>query len=115
MRSPIEECSPGLRHNVSEPTQIIEEGDSAVTVVWDDGLESTFNARDLRIACPCASCIDEWTGAKRLDESRVPEAITFSGISIVGRYALNFRFSDGHDTGIFSFALLRKIADSSTK
>ena len=100
---------------MSEPTQIIEESDSAVTVVWDDNFESTFEARALRISCPCASCIDEWTGAKRLDESQVPESITFRGVSIVGRYALNFRFSDGHDTGIFSFALLRKLADHSPK
>jgi len=93
-----------------EPTKISEESDSELLVSWSDNTDSLYKARALRIQCPCAGCIDEWTGEKRLDESKVPENVTFNNISLVGRYALNFVFSDGHDTGIYSFDLLRKLA-----
>lgn len=94
-----------------EPVQIIEENDAEITIQWSDGAESKYTAPDLRRACPCAGCIDEWTGAKILQADQVPDDINFGHISIVGRYALNFHFSDGHETGIFSFAYLRKLAD----
>ncbi|MGE3467529.1 MAG: DUF971 domain-containing protein [Pyrinomonadaceae bacterium] len=92
-----------------EPTQIIEESDSEVSIKWSDDTETSYTAPQLRRACPCASCINEWTGEKILDEGRIPDDLTFSTISIVGRYALNFHFSDGHDTGIFSFKYLREM------
>lgn len=93
-----------------EPVRIIEESDAALTIEWSDGQEIRYSAPILRRACPCAGCIDEWTGEKRLDEKAVADDLAFKHISIVGRYALNFHFSDGHDTGIFSFAYLRKIS-----
>ncbi len=43
-----------------------------------------------------------------LDDAKITEDLTFTNIGIVGRYALNFNFSDGHDTGIFSFVYLRE-------
>ena len=92
-----------------EPLQIIEESDSELTIKWSDDTETTFNAPQLRRKCPCATCIDEWTGAKRLDERSVPDDLTIKSTAIVGRYALNFNFSDGHDTGIFSFKYLREL------
>lgn len=96
-----------------EPTQIIEENDSEISIKWSDDKETKYNAAQLRRACPCASCIDEWTGEKRLKDETVSEDINFSHISIVGRYALNFHFSDGHETGIFSFKFLRDLSDNS--
>jgi DUF971 family protein len=44
-----------------------------------------------------------------LEAASVADDLSFKHISIVGRYALNFHFSDGHDTGIFSFAYLRQL------
>jgi DUF971 family protein len=93
-----------------EPTQIIEESDSEVSIKWSDDTETRYSASHLRRSCPCAQCVDEWTGKKTLDERNIPDDITISSTSIVGRYALNFHFSDGHDTGIFSFEYLRKLA-----
>jgi DUF971 family protein len=93
-----------------EPTRIIEEGDAELSIEWSDGLSSTYKAPELRRACPCAGCVDEWTGKKILDDAKIDETLSFRHISIVGRYALNFHFSDGHDTGIFSFDYLRKFS-----
>lgn len=95
-----------------EPLRIIEESDSAISIEWSDGSSSTFEAFGLRAACPCAGCVNEWTGEKMLDPRSIPADISFGHISIVGRYALNFHFSDGHDTGIFSFKYLRDIGRS---
>lgn len=94
-----------------EPLQIIEENDSEISIKWSDDLETKYNAVELRRSCPCASCIDEWTGVKRLDDRSVAEDLNFASISIVGRYALNFHFSDGHDTGIYSFKFLRELSE----
>lgn len=94
-----------------EPLRIIEESDSAVTIEWSDGAENLYNAVSLRRNCPCAGCIHEWTGEKILNPETVPDDLSFTHITVVGRYALNFHFSDGHDTGIFSFKYLRGLDD----
>jgi len=94
-----------------EPTQIIEENDRELSIKWSDDAETSYNAVQLRRNCPCASCVNEWTGEKILNEASVPEELTITSTSVVGRYALNFHFSDGHNTGIFSFQFLRKLSE----
>ena len=96
-----------------EPTQIIEESDSEVSIKWSNDAETRYSAAPLRRQCPCASCINEWTGEKILRNESVPDNLKFNHISIVGRYALNFHFSDGHDTGIFSFKYLLEMQEPS--
>lgn len=96
-----------------EPVQIIEESDADVSIKWSDETETRYNAAELRRSCPCAGCVNEWTGEKTLKAEQITDDLTFKHISIVGRYALNFHFSDGHETGIFSFAFLKKLSDSS--
>lgn len=93
-----------------QPLQIVEESDSRLSIKWSDNNESKYTAAELRRVCPCASCRDEWTGEKILDERQISDDLTFTAMSIVGRYALNFVFSDNHDTGIFSFEYLRKLS-----
>ena len=94
-----------------EPVQIVEESDSELTINWSDDAETTYTASGLRRSCPCAQCVNEWTGEKMLSDESVPDDIHFSHISVVGRYALNFHFSDGHETGIYSFAMLRRLSE----
>ena len=97
-----------------EARQIIEESDSEISIVWSDETENKYNAAELRRACPCAGCVNEWTGEKMLKAENVAEDLSFSSIAIVGRYALNFNFSDGHDTGIFSFQFLKQLAENNS-
>ena len=92
-----------------DPIQIIEESISRLSIKWSDDSETAYAAAELRRSCPCASCVNEWTGQKILDDAQIGDDMSFTNISIVGRYALNFQFSDGHDTGIFSFDYLRKL------
>lgn len=95
-----------------EPLQIIEESDSEITIAWSDGQETSYQASDLRRRCPCAGCVNEWTGERTLKPETVADGLSFKNIAVVGRYALNFNFSDGHETGIFSFKYLREIAET---
>ena len=44
-----------------------------------------------------------------LDPATIADDLTFRKIALVGRYALNFNFSDGHETGIFSFKYLKDL------
>ena len=95
-----------------EPLQVIEESDSEISIVWSDDAETKYNAAELRRNCPCAGCVNEWTGEKILRDESVSDDLSFTHTSIVGRYALNFHFSDGHDTGIFTFKFLRQLAEN---
>lgn len=78
-------------------------------IEWKDGAVTEHRARDLRLACPCASCIEEGTGRPLLDPASVPEDILLFGSELVGRYGLTFFWSDGHKTGIFSWPRLREL------
>ena len=85
------------------PTQ---EG-SALRILWEDDHESTYVPWDLRMSCPCAGCVDELSGKRTLTEATVPTGIYPKKIDYVGRYALQFLWSDGHDTGLYSYEYLR--------
>jgi len=94
-----------------EPVQIIEENEREISIKWSDDAETRYHAAQLRRSCPCASCVNEWTGEKMLKDESVSNDIIIDSTSVVGRYALNFHFSDGHETGIFSFNYLRKLSE----
>lgn len=80
-------------------------------IVWSDDREDFLAPRELRLACPCASCVDEMTGEKILDPASVGAGVTIESWEEVGRYALAFRFSDGHRTGLYTFELLRELGE----
>jgi DUF971 family protein len=88
-----------------EPT----EDASALRIRWRDGHVSDFPPRLLRIQCRCAGCVDEFTGRPILRPEDVPADVYPLAIHYVGRYALQFDWSDGHSTGIFPFEFLRRI------
>jgi DUF971 family protein len=78
-------------------------------IQWQDGHVSEYEPRYLRTACRCAGCVDEMTGRPILRPDSVPEDVHPLAINYVGRYALQFQWSDGHDTGIFPFRYLRDL------
>ncbi|HUH12559.1 MAG TPA: DUF971 domain-containing protein [Longimicrobiales bacterium] len=90
------------------PREVAPTEDGArLRITWEDGHISEYPPRHLRIACHCAGCRDEMTGRPLLDPARVPADVHPLKIDYVGRYALAFSWSDGHDTGIYPFELLR--------
>jgi ATP-binding protein involved in chromosome partitioning len=94
------------------PAAIEQAGPDQLRIRWSDGVESLYAVRQLRLACRCAHCIEEMTGRPLLDPSGVPPDVRPLRIRPVGRYALQFDWSDGHDTGIYSFEYLRQLHDA---
>ena len=94
-----------------EPREIKQEDDFTIRITWADQEQCTYKASELRRSCPCAQCVNEWTGERVLKPESVPEEIEIKDLSLVGRYAINFRWSDGHETGIYSFRYLRELCD----
>ncbi len=63
--------------------------------------------RDLRLACPCAHCVEEMSGRPLLDPATVPAEVMPRKITSVGTYAVIVDWSDGHGTGIYTYRYLR--------
>jgi DUF971 family protein len=94
-----------------EPREIMQEGEAGLRITWGDGHVCLYEAPALRRACPCAQCVNEWTGQRVLKPEAVSDEIQIGNIAIVGRYALNFVWSDRHETGIYSFRYLRELCE----
>ncbi|MBK7594505.1 MAG: DUF971 domain-containing protein [Gemmatimonadetes bacterium] len=76
-------------------------------VQWDDqGHLGAFETRAVRLACPCAGCVEEMTGRPLLDPATVPLDVTAEALEPVGGYGLRIRWSDGHSTGIYTYGFL---------
>jgi ATP-binding protein involved in chromosome partitioning len=91
----------------------IRRRDDGLRITWvQDGPAAHLPARDLRLACPCAACRDEMTGTPLLDPLRVSEDIQPSAVALVGTYGVRISWSDGHDTGIYTFDTLREMVSA---
>ena len=87
----------------------VELSETGVAVLWDDGHESSYEAKSLRINCGCAECVEEWSRSKLLDPATVAADIKAEDYLMVGAYAVQFLWSDAHYTGIYPFEMLRRL------
>ncbi len=76
---------------------------------WDDGVGTELSARELRLGCPCAACVEEWSGRRIVEPGQIPEDIGVASLEPVGNYAASIGFTDGHATGIYSWKTLRSL------
>jgi DUF971 family protein len=94
----------------SAPPVAIQRRDDGILITWTAGSAPVLvPARALRLACPCAECVEEMTGQQILDPARVAADIRPVQLELVGSYALRVRWSDGHATGLFTWAKLREV------
>ena len=91
---------------IDEPESFELATPQSLVIRWPGGKVDTFSAYDLRINCSCAACVDEVSGKRSLDPNSIPLDISIKGMEKVGRYGLSLDFSDGHDTGIYTFKRL---------
>jgi DUF971 family protein len=94
------------------PLKIKVENQQYLNILWEDNLESKIELQTLRSACPCAVC----TTGKDPNKDNLPfQSLKIGGeleiadIKLVGNYALNIFWKDGHNTGIYEFTLLRRL------
>ena len=83
--------------------------EDGVAIEWDDGHQGVHDAMFLRVNCGCAECVEEWSNRKLLDPATVPADIHAEDYLMVGRYAVQFLWSDAHYTGIYPFDVLRRL------
>lgn len=96
------------------PRHIERVGNDRIAIDWSDGLRRTYTARQLRDACPCATCREKRAEPAKPNLLQVlaPEEtlpLTVGGMKPVGQYAYAIAFSDGHDTGIYTLEYLREL------
>ncbi len=84
--------------------------DGAVEVRWRDGAVDRLGFEYLRNNCPCATCVDEWSGERRSLTLLLPSTFAPRQLIPVGNYGTRIQWNDGHDTGIYSHHLLRRLA-----
>ncbi len=91
---------------------------TGVEIDWKDGHQSAWTFAWLRNACPCATCHEEREKTGRAIGVAKPKEQTLLvmyeppvkplEVSPVGKYALKFNWSDGHESGIYSWEYLRR-------
>ena len=97
-----------------KPTNIeVDRQQAEVRITWADGFRSIYTLDYLRQICPCAVCNEVRNNQDPL-RLLTPDKIVQKGelraeqpVEIVGNYALQFFWADGHNTGIYSFDYLR--------
>lgn len=98
-----------------QPTNLAISGETQLRISWNDGQTREYTFRELRDACPCASCREQRqkpAGPAPLLQVLSPQEaapLKITGMQPVGNYAYTIEFSDGHDTGIFTLEQLREL------
>ena len=87
-----------------------------MTVTWDDGTSSEYPIAYLRRMSPSAEQRELRREMEENPLAVLPDSIarhegplTAIDAELIGSYAIKIKFSDGHDTGIFSWTYLRQI------
>jgi DUF971 family protein len=100
------------------PTALSLTPENRLLVDWSDGQRRSYTVRGLREACPCATCREK-RDKPPPDPFALPmlktvqtQPLTIAAMQPVGNYAYAIHFSDGHDTGIFAFDLLRQLGEA---
>jgi DUF971 family protein len=97
------------------PQNIQQIGDE-LAIAWSDGTESFLRLEALRRACPCAGCggePDVLGHVVRPEVRYTPASFALRGWAPVGGYALQLRWGDGHDSGLYTFPYLQRLSHAS--
>jgi DUF971 family protein len=95
------------------PTGIrAQQAEQVLELTWTDGRADRLPYHHIRANCPCASCRDEWTGARILDAATIRPDLRIEGLEGVGSYAVRIVWNDGHGSGLYTWEQLRDLAGS---
>ena len=97
------------------PTNIrARQSEQVLELTWAVGEEFRLPYRYLRGECPCATCRDEWTGARILQPASIRPDLQLEGMEGIGSYAVRFSWNDGHSSGLFTWENLQRLCQSYT-
>lgn len=92
----------------------IQQIGNELAIKWTDGSESFIALEQMRRACPCAGCKGETDIMGNLyknpEQTLTPKAFVLVKFTVVGGYAIQPVWADGHNTGLYSFEYLRALA-----
>jgi DUF971 family protein len=89
--------------------------DGKMHIEWKNGEHTIYDYWELRTACPCAECVDEFTNERILDPNSVSKDIDVHTSAFIGNYGIEIQWSDGHAHGIFTFKDLRDVFPHETR
>lgn len=87
----------------------IKSDENVVFLKWEDGSSVTIDHKALRLQCPCAHCVDEFTGEQKIKAEDIKDTIAPKEITPLGNYAISIAWNDGHSTGIYPFKFLKEL------
>ncbi len=99
------------------PTKLERSAESELRIVWTDGQVRCYAISELRKQCPCATCREQRKAEPeappllQVIDPREAAPLTIKSMKPVGAYAYSIEFSDGHDTGIYTFESLRSLGE----
>ena len=98
-----------LQPGLLRPTNItVDKKNAELRLEWDDGHQSAYSFEQLRAACPCAECRAHRSGADPLSHAAVI-SLGMDSANLVGNYAIQFTWDDGHHFGIYTWEYLRAL------
>ncbi len=104
-----------------QPTKLELMDDNRLLIEWSDQQRRQYSVAELRDGCPCATCREKRSqpepppGMLPILSAEEAQPLTLLDMKPVGHYAYSIHFSDGHDTGIFTFADLRRLGEDVTQ
>src|ERR1700712_2520775 len=108
-----------------QKVRVDKTGGTGMEIDWRDGHSSAWNFAWLRAACPCATCNEERGAEERAPG--IPKAKPMSLLPLyeapvrpvevtpVGKYAIRFKWNDGHEAGLYSWDYLRNVCDRASR
>ena len=97
------------------PTKLELTNSRQLRIEWSDGQMRQYGFHELRSACPCATCREKRSAPQTtlpILGDAAPPPLAINGMKPVGSYAYSIDWSDGHNTGIFTYKLLRELGET---
>jgi DUF971 family protein len=100
----------GLNPTTPRPVDIrLHQASRRLEISFDDGRTAMLSCEYLRVYSPSAEVRGHGAGQEVLQMGK--ELVNITGIEPVGNYAVRLTFSDGHDTGLYSWDYLYDLAE----
>ena len=93
----------------------LDQSSNTLLIVWSDGVSCRYPLTPLRLACPCAECRGGHENMGRRGDPddllalKSERVFRVTHIEVIGNYALQLVWDDGHSAGIYTWEYLRRL------